>query len=222
MAYSRRDFLVFGAAAGIASAAGPEQAVKPEQAHKELVDGNRRFSSGHPRHPHSSVAWAKQTARGQHPHALVLCCSDSCVSPEILFDQGIGDLFVVRVAGNVANEDEVASIEYAVEHLNVPLCVVLGHSNCGAVTAVVEGKKLPDAIAHLVISIQSAYKHAKAQHPGVSEQEMIQATVRSNVIETMASIAHSAKLIDERLKMGRFHVEGGVYNLATGRVEWVR
>ena len=91
---------------------------------RELVEGNRRFVAGHPVHPNSSLARAKKVGKeGQHPHSAVLCCADSRVPPEILFDQGIGDLFVIRVAGNVANGDETGSIEYAVEHLGVTLCV---------------------------------------------------------------------------------------------------
>jgi carbonic anhydrase len=150
-----------------------------------------------------------------------LCCSDSRVVPEILFDQGIGDLFTIRVAGNVANEDEVGSIEYGVEHLAVPLCVVLGHTSCGAVTAVVKGEELPTEIAHLVAPIRIAHEKARAFYPGLKEQAMIRATVRVNVRHTVATLVNGPKVIDERVKSGRLRIEGAVYDLETGRVSWV-
>jgi carbonic anhydrase len=126
MQTTRRSFLdaAIGTTAVSTLWAGSAQQLNADQAHRELAHGNVRFATGHARHPHSSPAWVRKRSRfGQHPHAAVLCCSDSRVAPEILFDQGIGDLFTVRVAGNVVNEDELASMEYAVEHLGVPLCV---------------------------------------------------------------------------------------------------
>jgi carbonic anhydrase len=203
--------LGLGALGAAAVRGGPTQrTLTPDFVHKELVDGNRRFASGHARHPHSSLAWAKRTGKeGQHPHALVLCCSDSRVSPEILFDQGIGDLFVVRVAGNVVNEDEVGSIEYGV-----------GHTRCGAVTAVVEGEKMPLEIAHLVTRIQTAYGHARKMHPELKGPSMIQATVRLNVIESVALLSNG--VFAPRIRAGSLRIEGAVYDLDTGRVDWVR
>ena len=224
MVLTRRTLLQLGFGAGVSRAmAGPKpQALTADQVHRELVDGNRRFASGHPRHPHSSLSWAKRTGRlGQHPHAVVLCCSDSRVVPEILFDQGIGDLFTVRVAGNVANEDEVGSIEYGVEHLAVPLCIVLGHTSCGAVTAVVRGEKLPTEIAHLVAPIRIAFEKVKALHPELKEQAMIRSTVRLTVLDTVATLMNGPKILDERIKAGQLRIEGGVYDIETGRVSWV-
>jgi carbonic anhydrase len=109
--------------------------VTPAQALDRLREGNRRFATAHAAHPHAGVAWARQLASGQHPFAVVLTCSDSRVAPELLFDQGLGDLFVVRVAGNVVDPDVIGSIEYAVDHLHTQLVIVMGHENCGAVTA---------------------------------------------------------------------------------------
>jgi carbonic anhydrase len=221
--FSRRRFLELGtgalaaAGAGLGSSAPP---LTPDQVHKELMEGNRRFVSGHARHPHASLSWVKRAAKGQHPHAVILCCSDSRVSPEILFDQGLGDLFVVRVAGNVANDDEIGSIEYAVEHLHVPLCVVLGHTGCGAVSAVVAGDALPQEIEHLVAPIRLAHSKAKALYPDLSGQDLIQPTVRLNVLETSALISKGPKVLEESIRNDRFRVEGAVYNLETGKVDW--
>lgn len=193
-----------------------------DHVHRELVQGNLRFASGRARHPHSSPAWVRRTSRfGQHPHAAVLCCSDSRVAPEILFDQGIGDLFTVRVAGNVVNEDELASIEYAVEHLSVPLCVVLGHSNCGAVTAVVEGETLPVEIDHLVVHIREAHEQTKQRFPNLPHRELIKATVRANVVRAMEGLLAGPWVLRDRVARGTLRVEGGTYDLETGRVSWI-
>jgi len=223
--FTRRDFfeLGLGAAAGARClmAAGPSP-VTPEQALAELVEGNRRFVAGTPRHPNSSLSRAKMVGKeGQHPHSVVLCCSDSRVPPEILFDQGIGDVFVVRVAGNVANGDEVGSIEYAVEHLSVPLCIVLGHASCGAVGAVVDGEKVSKEIGHLVEPIQHSFLEAKSAHPKADRVELIRETVRLNVLATTKSLSESGALA-EVVRAGKLQIKGAVYDLATSRVDWVR
>jgi carbonic anhydrase len=189
---------------------------------QELTRGNARFASDHARHPHSKTVWVRKTWReGQHPSAAVLCCSDSRVPPEILFDQGIGDLFCVRVAGNSANEDEIASLAYAVEHLHVPLCVILGHSECGAVTAVVEGEKLPLEIQHLVAHIGDALRSVKLQNPGLSGKALVSAAVRANVLQAMHDLVVHGPMIRERLRSGRLEVVGGIYHIDTGKVAWL-
>ena len=224
MRLTRRMFLDTAAGLGaLASlrAAPTERRLTPDEVHRELVQGNLRFASGHPRHPHASLAWVRTTAAGQHPHAVVLCCSDSRVVPEILFDVGIGDLFTVRVAGNVANEDEVASIEYAAEHLHVPLCVVLGHSNCGAVAAVVKGEAMPAELEHLVVHIREAHRRAKEKPSKAGPTDLTQATVRENVIGAMNGLIHGPKILRGPIARGDLRVEGAIYDLATGRVSWI-
>jgi carbonic anhydrase len=225
MQISRRAFLDAAAGLGGLTSLLAAPAVQPptaDQVHRELVQGNLRFASGHARHPHSSPARVRRTSRlGQHPHAAVLCCSDSRVAPEILFDQGIGDLFTVRVAGNVVNEDELASIEYAVEHLSVPLCVVLGHSSCGAVTAVVEGETLPVELDHLVVHIREAHEQTKQRFPNLPRQELIKTTVRANVVRAMEGLRSGPQVLRDRVERGILRIEGGVYDLDTGRVSWI-
>src|SRR5688572_16994 len=113
--------------------------VSPDEATKRLVYGNRRFVNGETQHPNQSAEHRLALAKGQAPFAVVVACSDSRVCPEIVFDQGLGDLFVIRVAGNTIGNVELGSIEYAVEHLHAKLVIVVGHEKCGAVGAAVKG-----------------------------------------------------------------------------------
>src|SRR5688572_4328071 len=132
-----------------------------EDALTALKDGNTRYIAGKPIHPNQDAARRTTVAKGQNPFATVLTCSDSRVPVELLFDQGLGDTFVVRVAGNVSDTDEVGSIEYGVGHLNTPLLVVMGHTSCGAVKAVLEGLQVHGSIPALVDNITPAIAQAK-------------------------------------------------------------
>ena len=222
--FSRRELARFGAGAvwGLGAAAFGADPSKPAAVHAELAAGNLRFVSGHPRHPHSSLKWLQKAARdGQHPHAIVLCCSDSRVSPEILFDQGLGDLFVVRVAGNVVREDEIGSIEYSVRHLHVPLCVILGHTSCGAVSAVVEDEKLSGELDHLVSPIRSAFAKVKAQDSHRSHDALVTSTVKLHVQESRATLIRTNSFLAESVSAHQLQIESAVYHLETGRVEWL-
>lgn len=228
---TRRLFASAGLLAGIslrlsaettkpAPAAAP--AIDPEAVLRELREGNQRFLAGHSIHPHNTLDWAVKTAKeGQHPRAVVLCCSDSRVSPELVFDQGLGDLFVVRVAGNVANEDEIASIEYATEHLHVPLVVVLGHSQCGAVSAVVEGGELPREIRNLTHHIEHAMGTARSHYPQRQGPALIETTVRENVGESIHTITSSGGGLAHQVAARQVRVEGAVYELNSGHVTWL-
>lgn len=138
-----------------ASHSGP--GISPEEAMKKLADGNSRYAAGACLHSDINQARRTETAqKGQHPIATILSCSDSRVPPEYIFDQGIGDLFVIRVAGNVADTDEIGSAEYGVDHLGTPVLMVLGHSKCGAVTAVATGTEVHGSIPALVENIKPA------------------------------------------------------------------
>jgi carbonic anhydrase len=194
----------------------------PDQILEELKEGNLRFRTDHASHPHTARSWLEKTAQeGQHPLAGILACSDSRVPPEILFDQGVGDLFVIRVAGNVANNDEIASIRYSLEHLGVSLMVVLGHTKCGAVTAVVEGGALPDDLEHLVHYIRGAAERAHQDFPGISGSELVEATVRLNVLEQMEHLLNDSEVVRKRVRSGKLKVVGAVYNIFSGEVEWL-
>ena len=138
---TRRQVLIGGAAAGVVLATGVAAGVEPsvvmdaKQAFRQLVEGNERFAAGKPEHPHEVRSWRDRLKEGQKPFATIIACSDSRVPPELVFDQGFGDLFMIRVAGNILSPGVVGSIEYAADHLGTPLLVVLGHEGCGAVTA---------------------------------------------------------------------------------------
>jgi carbonic anhydrase len=167
---NRRDMVGFLGAAGVAALVPPmgeafwdQEAhhptlgepppVSPEEALARLKEGNARFASGKSRHAHESASLRHQLVSGQHPFAIVLGCSDSRVPVELIFDQGLGDLFVIRVAGNVLTDDVIGSIEYARIHLNSQLLVILGHEGCGAVTAALEARKHASSDPHGIQTI---------------------------------------------------------------------
>jgi len=148
-------------------AAGTKLEMTPDEAMARLREGNGRYVAGKSTHPNTNSARRSETVKnGQHPFATVITCSDSRVPVERVFDQGVGDVFVIRVAGNVCDVDEVGSIEYGVDHLATPIHVVLGHTGCGAVTAVVTKAKLHGSIPPLVDNIEPAVEKAGKAHRG--------------------------------------------------------
>ncbi len=207
---------------GAAWAAGPGPGISPDDALKILQQGNERFLAGKPQYPHQSAERRALTAgQGQHPFAAVLSCSDSRVPVEVIFDQGIGDLFVVRVAGNVAATDEIGSMEYAVDHLGVPLLVVLGHSQCGAVTAAVENPKLPGSLPALLAPIKPAVDKARADNPGAAAEALLAAAVRANVFQALADLLQKSPEVRNLVKAGKVSLLGALYEIDTGQVQWL-
>lgn len=168
----------------------------PDEAIERLTQGNVRYHSGEPEHPRSDAQRMQQTTEhGQHPFATVITCSDSRVPVERVFDQGIGDVFTIRVAGNVCDTDEIGSIEYGVDHLGTPLFVVLGHTGCGAVTAVVTGAELHGSIPPLVDNIGPAVAKASKAHPSLHGQDLVPEAVKANVwqsIDDLVTVLESA------------------------------
>jgi carbonic anhydrase len=202
-------------------ASGPP-GLSPDEALKMLKEGNERYLSGKPQYPQQGRERRALTAgQGQHPFATVLSCSDSRVPVELIFDRGIGDLFVVRVAGNVAAVDELGSMEYATDHLGTPIVVVMGHSQCGAVTAVVQNAKLHGNVAALIKPIQPAVARAKADNPGAGEEDLINAAIKANVWQAIEDIFQKSPEIKGLVKAGKVKVMGALYELDTGRVQWL-
>lgn len=203
-------------------ASGPGPGVSADDALKMLKDGNTRYVEGKATHPHQDAARRALTAgQGQHPFATVLSCSDSRAPVELIFDQGIGDLFIVRVGGNVAAVDEIGSMEYAVDHLGTPVVLVLGHSQCGAVTAVVEGPKGHGHLAALVAPIKPAADKAKADNPGAAKEVVVAAAVKANVLQAMEDVLQKSPVIKAAVKAGKTKLLGAIYELDTGKVEWL-
>lgn len=206
-----------GSVAGIAMpipqpAATPQNVIAPAAALKRLMDGNARYARNQPTGKNYSAGRAAR-AEAQYPVAAILGCADSRVSPELVFDQGPGDLFVARVAGNYVNPDNLASLEYAVEVLGAPLIMVLGHSNCGAVSAVVKNLKKHEPLpGHIYLLVD-------ALRPGIEPAvkaggDPVEANVRHNV----ERLRRAQPILNERLKQGKIEIVGAVYELASGQV----
>jgi carbonic anhydrase len=197
----------------------PENVMTSDAALTRLMDGNKRYQEGVARR-HDFIAEREALVGGQNPYAAILSCSDSRITPEYAFDSGRGDLFVVRVAGNFANPDGVASFEFAVEVLKTPLLMVLGHEACGALKATIssiqDNTTLPGHLPSLVTALTPAVK-AVAGRPGDQLENVTGENVRLTV-ETLRSATPllSAAVNDKRLK-----VVGGIYRLADGRVELI-
>jgi carbonic anhydrase len=205
-----------------AGATGAAAGISADDSLRLLKEGHARYLEGHPRHPHQNrERRALTTAQGQHPLAAILSCSDSRVPVEIIFDQGIGDLFVVRVAGNVAATDEIGSLEYAVDHLATPLVVVLGHTLCGAVSAVLDDAKLPPHIAALASPIEPAVAKARQDHPEATREVLLKAAITNNVRQAIKDILRQSPLIREKVRDDQVKVVGAIYDIDSGQVEWL-
>ncbi len=215
-------------AAGLAATATPASAsgavepaaTTPEAAIRRLLAGNHRFISGHPRHPHQSIARLHELASGQDPFVITLGCADSRVSPELLFDQGLGDIFDNRVAGNIVDDVLLGSIEYAAEHFEPPLLLVLGHERCGAVTATIEaietGATAPGHIAAIVEALRPIITPVLGQ-PG----DKVDNAVVANVKAQARALVETSDIVREKVEAGKLAVVGARYDLDTGRVTLV-
>lgn len=188
----------------------------PKSLLDELLEGNRRFVAGHQRHPDETIALRQELSRGQKPGAVILTCADSRVPPNMLFDEGLGSLFVIRVAGNVTDDNILGSIEYAVEHLGSKLVMVLGHTNCGAVKAAVDGGELEGHVAHIVEEIAPSVKRAKRTG---AKGDLLDRSVRMNVERVVQEISEAAPVLNNMTREHKVEVVGAVYHLDTGVVE---
>jgi len=201
-----------------ADPAHPEQpAVAPAEAIAKLKEGNGRYTNGKLQHPGQTTERRAELTKDQHPCVVIVSCSDSRVPPEIVFDQGLGDLFVVRVAGNVIDDHSLGSIEYAVDHLGVRLILVLGHQSCGAVKAAKETiaakSKAPGHIQSLVTAIQPAVE--------ATAKGDLEATVEANVKNVVQAVRTSTPILKPKVDSGEVQVIGGYYSLDTGAVTFL-
>lgn len=192
----------------------PANQPSPDKVWADLMAGNGRFVAGKT-HKHDVVSLRKKLASGQSPAAIILSCSDSRVGPELIFDQGLGDLFVVRTAGNVADPVALGSIEYAVDHLHSPVLVVLGHQKCGAVAAACSGDKMPSAnLTAIVDKIAPAVSKAKSDSSG----DLVESAVKENVHQSAKDVLANSEIIRHAVESGKLRVVEAEYRLDTGEV----
>ena len=193
------------------SALKPNETLKPNEALKRLMEGNKRFTEDKTTCPERNQMRRAATVVSQRPFAVVLGCSDSRVPPEIAFDQGIGDVFVVRVAGNIVSAVELDSVEFSALHNNSSVVMVLGHENCGAVNAVLENKTQDiESIANL---IQTGLTRFNPKHQRLSLTSAIEANVKNSVL-----LIKQSPVIDKLIRSGKLMVVGAYYDLKTGAV----
>ncbi len=185
-----------------------------DQALRTLIDGNKRYASLKQKHPNQGLKRRAEVSKGQKPFAVIVGCSDSRIPPEILFDQGLGDIFVIRVAGNIVDDVALGSIEYAVDHLGATLVVVLGHSKCGAVTATVQGGEAHGHIGSIVKAIVPAVKKAKGKKGDLTDN-----AIRANVELVSKQVKTSTPILAKLVRAGKVKVVGAYYDIDSGLVE---
>lgn len=227
---TRRGLLLGASATGLlwASAAQgkeakappkPDNVVSSDAALKRLMDGNARYIEGVARR-HDFKHEREALAGGQNPFAAILSCADSRIAPEYAFDSGRGDLFVCRVAGNFATDETVASLEYGVAVLNVPLILVLGHDACGAIDATIksikDGTTLPGHLPTLVTGLTPAVK-AVLEHGG----NLLDNAIRQNVLDTVSKLKAATPILSAAVQNNKLKVVGGIYRLKNGRVDMI-
>jgi len=204
-------------ARGADPAHSDQPGVAPAEAISKLEEGNGRYTSGNLQHPGQTAERRTELANTQHPFATIVSCSDSRVPPEIVFDQGLGDLFIVRVAGNVINDEGLGSIEYSVDHLGTRLILVLGHQSCGAVKAARETiaakGKAPGHIESLVMAIKPAVE--------ATAKDDLDTTVKANVKNVVQALRSSTPILKAKVDSGEIQVIGGYYSLDTGAVTFL-
>ncbi len=232
---TRRDFLKTGALAALVpwsigtafaadppapGAAPPANAIAPAEALKRLMDGNARYA-GNTLNERDFSSGRAARVQGQYPFAQILSCSDSRVAPELLFDQGPGELFIMRVAGNIVTPDLLASIEYGAQFLGAPLIMVLGHSGCGAVDAAIKVLKtkavLPGHLPALITAIKPAVVVAEKTQTG----NLLDNAVAENVRRQVARLKNSPPVVQKLYAAKKIDIVGGVYDLATGKIALV-
>jgi carbonic anhydrase len=197
----------------------PQNVLSPDASLERLLKGNTRYVEGVSLR-HDFKHEREALAGGQNPYAAILSCADSRIAPEYAFDSGRGDLFVCRVAGNFANTESIASLEYAVAVLNVPAILVLGHDSCGAVDAAIkslaDNTTLPGHMPSLVTGVAPAVK-AVSQQGG----DVLAKAIRQNVVDNVAKLRSATPILSAAVEQGKLKVAGGVYGLRDGRVDMV-
>lgn len=191
--------------------------ISANEAIKKLSEGNKRFVEFKQKHPDSTKERRQEMLKGQHPFVVILSCSDSRVPPELIFDQGLGDIFEIRNAGNVLDEHVIGSIEYAVMHCGVKLIVIMGHQDCGAIAATLSGESETKYIKSLEDSIQPAVESCKKQGIAVNSDNVVKAQVMQDIEELMSK---DLKLV-KYMKQNNVMIVPAYYHLDTGKVDFL-
>lgn len=214
---------ILAATVGLALASAGTAGITGDEALQKLMDGNKRYMESKLGACAAATPQAREKlAESQRPYAIILACSDSRVPPELIFDQTLGQIFVVRVAGNVLDTTVLGSIEYAAEHLGSPLIMVLGHERCGAVTAACEvPPKLEGNIGAIVKAIQPAVRKAKQVYRGSSPEHKVEVTVSMNVRTVVKNLTRMSKVLSTLEKEGKLKIVGARYDLDDGEVKMV-
>ncbi|MCX5904065.1 MAG: carbonic anhydrase [Proteobacteria bacterium] len=203
-----------------ASASGGGSGVTADEALQKLLDGNKRYvESKMNACGESNGATREKLSKSQKPYAIILSCSDSRVPPEIIFDKGLGEIFVVRVAGNVPDPVVLGSIEYAAEHLGSPLVMVLGHERCGAVTAAVDAKREPEGnIGAIIKNISPAVKLAKKEYKGKDKAELVETAINDNIKLVAANIVKQSPVMKKLVGEAKVKIVAAKHDLDDGNV----
>lgn len=196
--------------------------VTPDKAMTLLKEGNERFVAGKRIQPNLEKKQMEETAeKGQHPFATIISCSDSRVPVEHVFDRGLGDLFVVRVAGNVMGIDEVATVEYAYEHLHTPVIVVMGHTHCGAVSASAGNASVHGSLPYLLQKIAPAVERVKVKYPDLKGEAFVDKCIEENVLLGVEDLYRLSPGLKNMVKEGKVQVVPALYDIKTGKVKWL-
>ena len=211
------------ACASLVLASGGGAGISADEALQKLMDGNKRYVDQQMVAAKQSDVKARESlAKGQKPYAIILSCSDSRVPPEVIFDQGLGEIFVVRVAGNVPDPIVVGSIEYAADHLGSPVVMVLGHERCGAVTAAVDTKgEAHGNIGAIMKQLAPAVKEAKKAGKGMEKAQLIETATDQNIKLVAANLTKQSTILKKLVKEHKVRIVGAKYDLDDGKVSLV-
>lgn len=194
----------------------------PDAAIEALKAGNERWVSGKTKSPNTSSERRESTAaNGQKPFATIYTCADSRLPVERMFDQGVGDVFVLRIAGNVIGAHETGTIEYGVEHLHTPVLVVMGHTQCGAVTAACSNVHASESVESLLKEIKPAIDRARLLHPEATDAKLVEYAVNENVWESVFQLFRNSETVRTLVQEGKVKVVGAVCNISTGKVDFL-
>ncbi len=205
------------------SIAGQSPSAQTDDPVEVLKAGNRRFCSGKCVHHHQDSLRIRELTVGQHPQTVIVSCSDSRVPPEIIFDQGLGDIFTIRTAGHVMSDFEEGSIEYAVEHLHSKLVVVLGHESCGAIGAMIDhcthNSKVPGHIASIVETLKNEPEQQEVLSQ--ADDNLTHRAIIANIVHGVKKLRSSDPILSEMYQRGDIHIVGALYHLDNGMVEFL-